>query len=80
MISETANERKKVIDWFFIVCWICAGVIALLLFFKIPFSGSELILIGAIIGLVLLPFASKFKFLGLEFERLSKEDKSTKKD
>lgn len=72
MIAETKNERKKVVDRFFIVCWGCGVLIGLILLFRIPLSGLDLILIGAMIGLILLPYASKFKFLGLEFERLSK--------
>ena len=79
-IAETTNERKEIIDLFFIVCWICGTVIAILLLSKVQLSGSDLILLGGVIGLILLPFASKFKFLGLEFERLAKEDKSNKRD
>lgn len=77
---KASNERKKVIDWFCIVCWICAIAMAILVCLKIPLSNSELILIGATIGLILLPFASKFKFFGFEFVRLSKMAKSDEKD
>ena len=72
MIAETNNERKRVVDRFFIVCWVCGVAIGLILLFRIPLSGLDLILIGAMICLILLPYASKLKFLGLEFERLSK--------
>lgn len=79
-IAETREKLNEIIDkYFFVVCFICAFSLILVLygtlFKKILVSTQDLILIGATVALILLPFASKIKFLGLEFERLTKENK-----
>lgn len=77
-IAKTREELNRIVDvYFYIVCGICAFAVILLLYGelsnKISISVSGLTLIGAAIALILLPFASKIKFLGLEFEKLIKE-------
>lgn len=71
------EKQKKVIDYFKISSWILAGCIFILgLLSKlkiIEITATDLTLIGAIIALILIPFSSKLKFLGIEFERLTKK-------
>lgn len=82
-IAETREEINRISDkYYFVVCGICAFSLILVLygnlFKKLSVSSQDLVLIGATMALILLPFASKIKFLGLEFERLTKEEKAEK--
>jgi len=78
-ILETEKKRKSALDWFQVVCSLFA--IALIALLILEFSGKvkltpeRLVLIGAIIGLIVVPVASKLKILGVEFERYKKEDR-----
>jgi hypothetical protein len=82
-IAEEADivskKKEKVIDTFKIICWIVAGitlVIGVLSKLKvIDLDATDLTIIGAVIALILIPFASKLKILGVEFERLTDRDK-----
>jgi hypothetical protein len=78
-ILETEKKRKSTLDWFQVVCSLLAiALIALLIFEfsgKVKLTPERLVLIGAIIGLIVVPVASKLKILGVEFERYKKEDR-----
>jgi len=81
-IFETEQLQKSTLDWFQIICWILAAGILVLLILefteKIKLTPERLVLIGIIIGLIVVPVASKLKILGVEFERYKKEDTSKK--
>lgn len=81
-ILETERQRKSTLDWFQVVCWILAIALAVLLGFefsgRVKLTPERLVLIGAIIGLIIVPVASKLKILGVEFERYKKEDSPKK--
>lgn len=73
-IEKATSEIKKTTDWFKITCWVCATILAILAFLDgikyISISNTQLVLFGAIIALVIMPFSRKLKILGVEFERL----------
>lgn len=73
-ISKKEENRKTTMNWFQIVCWIIAFLVLVLLildFFNIlVITPERLAIIGVIAGLIIIPFASKLKILGVEFERL----------
>lgn len=74
--KEAEIEKKGVIDKFQWVAWALAFLITALLVSKKMFGFSldatDLTLIGGVIGLIMIPFAGKIKFIGIEFERLNK--------
>lgn len=74
--KKTETEKKETIDNFRILAWVLAALMAVLLALKKIFSfgldATDLLLVGGVVGLALIPFASKAKFLGIEFERYSK--------
>ncbi|WZL80231.1 hypothetical protein QBE53_10485 [Vallitaleaceae bacterium 9-2] len=79
-LAEKANkaEKKKeeVVDRFSLVSWILAGILFGIgvgsKIWSFTLSATDLTLLGAIIGLIIAPFASKIKFWGIEFERFRK--------
>ncbi|MDR6966364.1 hypothetical protein J2X31_000357 [Flavobacterium arsenatis] len=81
-ISERVEKnQKKTEDTIDNFKWFCWGLALLILFigilkkFKvIDIDATDLALGGALFGLVILPFASKLKFLGMEFERFEKKN------
>lgn len=77
MLAKKEAEQKSTLNYFQIICWIVAFLLFILLIldFKgiILINAERLALIGAIIGLIIIPFARRLKILGLEFERLKKE-------
>ena len=76
MKVNTIKKKKKAIDVFSLVCWILSFLITafliLIKFLKISINATDLTLLGSIVLLIIIPFANKIKFLGLEFERLEK--------
>lgn len=76
-IEQAETKKKRVVDEFRVVCWILAIVVMALLVLDftglIKITPERLSLIFLIVILFVMPFASKFKFLGLEYERLKKE-------
>jgi len=80
LVAETKQKRKKTIDILTGLCLTIASILLVILLldaFGIIFiSPIHLIIGGAIIALVLIPFANKVKILGIEFERLKKEEQS----
>ncbi len=68
-------ERRSTVKLFMAVCWILAAILVVVLVLDlvgtIELTPARLSLIGAIAGLVIIPFAGKLKVLGLEFERAS---------
>ena len=75
-VKQTENEKKDTIDKFSYIAWILAFLIAVLFIVRkvwgFDLNAVDLSLLAGIIGLVLIPFANKIKFLGVEFERLNK--------
>jgi hypothetical protein len=78
-ISKISDEQEQTIGYFQILCLVSAIFVFLILMadilnlFKI--DTQRLALIGVIIGLFILPYASKLKILGFEFERLTQSKK-----
>jgi len=79
-VAEKKTEKKTALDKFLIACWVCAlitGVLLLIdIFSEFKISQQQLALFGATIALIIIPFASKLKVLGVEFERLRKGNDS----
>ena len=77
--SEHTRKVSTAIDRFNIVSFVLAAItlIALLLdVLKIFTATAQQLILGAVvIGLILLPYAAKFKMLGVEFERFKPEEK-----
>lgn len=76
------NTRKKQVDRFFTVSMILASFVLALLIAdlsgRLSISAIQVILMFLFIGLVLIPWASRIKFAGIEFERLKKEERPKK--
>lgn len=78
-ISKITTEQEHTIDYFQLLCWVSAIFVFLALiadilnYFKIDVQ--RIALIGVIVGLFILPYASKLKILGFEFERLTQSKK-----
>jgi len=73
-LFDLLKEKENAIKNFQLVCWLmgfCCLIILLLNIANIVVLTTERIaLIGVVLGLFLLPFASKIKILGFEFERV----------
>nr|WP_320162326.1 type I restriction enzyme HsdR N-terminal domain-containing protein [uncultured Methanoregula sp.] len=73
-LFELLNEKENAIKNFQLVCWILGfGSLVILILNLTGFlvlKTEQIALIGVVLGLFLLPFASKIKIPGLEFERL----------
>lgn len=76
MKVTTIKKEKKAIDVFSLVCWLLSFLIAtffsLIKLFNVSINATDLTLLGSIVLLIIIPFANKIKFLGIEFERLEK--------
>ncbi|MEI6610312.1 MAG: hypothetical protein WCO53_11295 [Deltaproteobacteria bacterium] len=76
------KDKNTTVDALKITCWISAAIIFLTEILAkikiITLDGNDMVAFGAIVILILIPFASKLKILGLEFERLT--DKENKKN
>lgn len=75
--AKKAEDKKKAeIDNFLKVSWLLAFLVLILLVIKklanFTLDTVDITLIGSILALILIPFASKIKFLGIEFERINK--------
>ena len=72
---EAKSKSNRVTDSFSLVCYLLALLIGLILALDIAgiykFSSQQLTLLGIFIGLLIIPYAAKFKLLGMEFERYS---------
>ncbi len=81
MLTEKESEKKSTLNYFQSICRIVVFLLFILLildfalYFKeiVLINAERLVLIGIVIGLIIIPFASKLKILGLEFERLKEE-------
>ncbi|MBB6497775.1 hypothetical protein [Methanococcus maripaludis] len=73
-ISETSDKREDTADHFKYTCWILGVIVSILFlldyFGKMPFEISKIPLLVIAIGLFLMPYGSKLKLIGMEFERL----------
>ncbi|PKM52482.1 MAG: hypothetical protein CVV02_01650 [Firmicutes bacterium HGW-Firmicutes-7] len=76
---QAEKDKLKAIDNFSIVCWILAGALLIIgvlsKVFIIEIDTIDMLLLGAFVGLILTPFASKIKFWGIEFERYKTANK-----
>ncbi len=77
-VREIKHKKERTIDNFKIICWILAVIVLFIAllnkYCSFNISAIDLTLLGLIIGLVLIPFASKLKILGVEFERLTETE------
>lgn len=82
--AELRNEKNKVVDNFRNICFVLAGglLLAVIFDFLLSIYGVVLIttermaLLGAVVALIVIPYAQKFKGLGMEWERVTKGDSS----
>ena len=76
---ESKNKTNRVTDSFTVYCYVLAMLVAVILALDIAsiykFSSQQLSLLGIFIGLIVIPYAAKFKLLGMEFERFSSQPK-----
>lgn len=85
-IEKNKTERKSTVDKFSWVSWAIALIILIIGILKklkiLIIDTTDLAIIGACIGLIILPFSNKLKFLGMEFERfeLTKNNKNPKNE
>lgn len=79
-IEVKKKEQKKQVDSFNAISLILAAFVLALLIADLTgaviITATRLILLAIIIGLILIPWASKIKFAGIEFERLIKEKRA----
>jgi len=77
VVAEKKEQKKIALDKFMLICFVCAfisGVLFLMdLFSSFEMTEAQLLLLGATIALVIIPFAGRLKILGVEFERLEKK-------
>ncbi|HCC25351.1 MAG TPA: hypothetical protein VJB13_00020 [Candidatus Nanoarchaeia archaeon] len=77
LIDQAEKQRKEAIDYFLVGCWMLAigGVVLLIVDFRglIQITAERLSLIFLVAVLFVIPFASKLKILGVEYERLKKK-------
>ncbi len=75
--NEKENDKVEAIDKLSIVCWILGSFVLILAivnkFTQFNLEATDISLLGVSIGLFIIPFASKIKILGMEFERLKKD-------
>ena len=73
VLQAKKREHKKRVDAFTAVCLTLAAIVVVLLIadltHRLSISPVDLTLTVIVIGLVLVPYASKIKFAGVEFER-----------
>lgn len=74
---ETKEKSKRITDRFSLLCrGLATGVgivLALDLVEVYSFSPQQLTLLGAVVGLLVIPYAAKLKLFGMEFERYRNE-------
>jgi len=76
--NTISDQRQRRFDELKVICYVGAGVLLVLFVLSackvfVP-TPAELSLIAAIVGLLILPNATKLKGLGIEFERITKHD------
>ena len=80
VLGETAKwkagqdkETKKTVDSFLKICWLLAFAVGCIFVMDVnkwvDLKIEQLTLLGVAVGLAVAPFAAKFKFLGMEWER-----------
>jgi len=78
--DNVVKNEKRTTDYFIYLSWSFCVVVAIIAACSIhgciQIDSKDLVLIAYCIGLVLAPFVSKMKILGIEFERLSKHDET----
>ncbi|SDK76570.1 type I restriction enzyme HsdR N-terminal domain-containing protein [Microbulbifer yueqingensis] len=72
---EVKSKSNRVTDSFSLACYLMAILVGIILTLDIlniyKFSSQQLTLLGIFVGLLVIPYAAKFKLLGMEFERYS---------
>lgn len=75
-LAATLGERRRAVDGFKATCWLLAAAAFLVgaadTVGLIDLNPTRLAIFGVVIALVVIPFASRLKLLGVEFERLQK--------
>ncbi|AZT85660.1 hypothetical protein EHN06_20060 [Marinobacter sp. NP-4(2019)] len=70
---ESRKKSSRVTDSFAVYCRLLAFFVAAILVLDIAsvykFTSQQLTLLGIFIGLLVMPYAAKFKLMGMEFER-----------
>lgn len=78
IITQKQEDRETTLNYFGIICWFMALIVFLLLILDflelIHINPERLTLIGVTVGLIIIPFVSKLKILGVEFERLKEKE------
>jgi len=75
--EKIESSREKTKDHFQFACWFLAGVVLILTGLDFIFDRymielidtNRLTLLGITVALIVIPFAQKFKILGIEYER-----------
>lgn len=79
LITRKKAENKDAFDVFKIACWICVVLVFVVFVLdalgRIELSEKQLVLLSGAIALAIIPFASKLKILGVEFERMKEGNK-----
>ncbi|MFJ2334455.1 hypothetical protein [Pseudomonas helleri] len=82
--EDLRNEKANAVDNFKIACWSMALVVLLIVIADVFLSlhgfalltTERMALLGAVVALIAIPYAQKFKGLGMEWERVVKDDKT----
>lgn len=77
-VAGKKQEKEHALDVFLCISWACALLVLVVLVADLlghGMSEKQLVLAGAVIALVLIPYANKLKILGFEWERLQKATK-----
>lgn len=78
-IQTTEKASKRSMDIFMWVCWTMAVIFLILLILiklgRLSFDNREIFFLTVIVIFIVIPFASRLKFLGFEFERWQKYGK-----
>jgi hypothetical protein len=76
-IEDIKKNKDRITDNFKLICWGLVLLIFILFTLKrtgcINIDSVDFAFIGSIVGLILIPYASKLKILGVEFELLTKK-------
>lgn len=78
VILENEKRKSSTFNVFALLCWVMAALTTTLLILDfsnlLEINTQRLALMGIVIALVIVPFASKLNILGLEFERLKEKE------
>lgn len=79
-LLEAEKTRQEAVDHFARICWLLAGLVLVAFIADVAgftsLATSQLSLLALSVALILIPFASKLKILGIEFERQKENSKT----